>query len=85
LFFLFIVVVTFGMGNAVFRMTFGDSDIEGTGSVKPALSAYLPQIVLLAALVIAGINMPNLMNEMLSKAAAFISSGPAAVARVAGK
>ncbi len=85
LFFLFIVVVTFGMGKAVFRMAFGDSGIEGAGSVRPASSAYLPQIVLLAALVIVGINMPNLVNEMLSKAAAFVSSVPAPVARVAGR
>ncbi len=85
LFFLFMVVVTFGMGNAVFRMTFGDSDTESTGSVKLALSAYLPQIVLLAALVIAGINMPNFMNEMLSKAAAFISRGPTSIVKIAGK
>ncbi len=85
LFFLFIVVVTFGMGNAVFRMAFVDSDTESTGSVKLALSAYLPQIVLLAVLVVVGINMPNLINEMLSNAAAFISSGPAAAVKVAGK
>lgn len=85
LFFLFVVIVTFGMGNAVFRMVFGNYQTDATGSIRPALSAYLPQIVLLAALVIVGISMPNLLNEMLNKAAGFISGGPAGIARVAGK
>ncbi len=85
LFFLFIVVVTFGMGRVVFNMAFGNDRVDLAGPVRPALSSYLPQIVLLAVLITVGVNMPNLVNEMLNKAASFVSSGPAVVARMTGK
>lgn len=84
LFFLFIVIVTFGMGNAVFRMVFGDSQTDADGSVRPAMSAYLPQIALLAVLVIVGLNMPQQMHDMLNKAAAFLSNSPMPIVHVAG-
>ncbi len=75
LFFLFIIVVTFGMGSAVFKMVFGESSLESADASKPGLSAYIPQIALLVMLLIIGINMPQQLHDMLEKAALFLSAG----------
>lgn len=71
LFFLFIVIVTFGMGSTVFNMAFGDDPSDGTGKIRSALSAYAPQIVLLVILLIVGINMPHQAFDLMNKAAGF--------------
>lgn len=85
LFLLFIVIVTFGMGNAVFKMAFGDGETNVRAPARLAMSAYLPQIALLAVLIIVGINMPHQIHEMLNKAAAFLSNDSVTTARVAGR
>jgi len=44
-FFLFIVVIIFGMGGAVFRMSFGDYQPGDRQTGKLNLAAYLPQLL----------------------------------------
>ncbi len=84
-FFLFIVIVTFGMGSAVFKMAFGESGGDSVKSARPSVYAYTPQIALLIILVIVGLNMPQQVHELLDRAAAFLSNNPGIWARAAGK
>lgn len=75
LFFLFIIIVTFGMGRAVFNMTFGDASSSNEGSAHLSLSAYLPQVAFLLVLLLVGIGMPHQVFDMINNAAGFFSSG----------
>jgi hydrogenase-4 component F len=75
LFFLFLIIVTFGMGKAVFDMAFGDSVLKQKKENRLALSAYLPQIVFLIVLLVVGINMPHQVLDMINRAADFFTSG----------
>ena len=85
LFFLFLVIVTFGMGNAVFRMAFGDGNPDEPVRTRPTVSAYAPQIALLIILLIVGINMPHQLNDLMNKAAGFFAANSSAAVSAAGR
>ncbi|RJP62122.1 MAG: hypothetical protein C4539_18800, partial [Ignavibacteriales bacterium] len=71
IFFLFIVIITFGMSSTVFNMSFGEQSEEEKNSIKPNVFAYAPQIVLLIILIIIGLNMPTQIYDFINRAAAF--------------
>ena len=59
------------MGNAVFKMTFGDIPENYKAVKKPAFYAYVPQVVLLVILLIVGINMPQQVFDFMNNASGF--------------
>jgi len=64
-FFLFIIIIAYGMSKTVFKMTFGDNE-EHNSRTKLNLYAYLPQIVLLIILLIIGIYIPQQVLELIN-------------------
>jgi hydrogenase-4 component F len=58
-FFLFLVVITFGMGSTVFKMAHGEVRNNITMNQKLTAYAYVPQFVLLIILFILGTTMPQ--------------------------
>ena len=70
-FFLFLIIVAFGMGGAVFKMAFGESTPGQPVNQKLSFSAYVPQLVLLIILLIMGINMTPQVFTLLNNAANF--------------
>ena len=70
-FFLFLVVITFGMGAAVFKMAFGEVQKARTTNQKLMVYAYVPQFVLLFILFILGTNMPQQVLDILNRTAGF--------------
>jgi hydrogenase-4 component F len=84
-FFLFLIIVTFGMGKAVFDMAFGEATSKQEKENRLALSAYLPQIVFLVVLLVVGINMPHQVLDMINRAADFFTSGLPANALSVGR
>ncbi|MHB1686734.1 MAG: proton-conducting transporter transmembrane domain-containing protein [Ignavibacteriaceae bacterium] len=70
-FFLFLVIITFGMGGAVFKMAFGELPSEQTANQKLSFTAYTPQLVLLFILLVIGINMPQQVFDLLNRAVGF--------------
>ncbi|MBU1633997.1 hypothetical protein KJ762_05740 [bacterium] len=71
-FFLLIAVIVFGMGGAVFRMSFGDLPISSENNVRLHPLAYIPQIVLLLILLVIGLNIPESVQMLLVGAAGFL-------------
>jgi len=71
-FFLLIAVIVFGMGGAVFRMSFGDLPISSENNVRLHPLAYIPQIVLLLILLVIGLNIPESVQTLLVGAAGFL-------------
>jgi hydrogenase-4 component F len=70
-FFLFLIIITFGMGSTVFKMVFGEMETSTVSKKKLTLSAYAPQFILLIILFVMGINMPEKALEFLRSAAVF--------------
>jgi len=70
-FFLFLVIITYGMSRAVFNMAFGDK--ENLTHNKLTYTAYLPQIVLLIILLVIGINLPREMLNFINSIAGLIN------------
>ncbi|RPI04169.1 MAG: hypothetical protein EHM64_10855 [Ignavibacteriae bacterium] len=70
-FFVFIVVIMYGMGGTVFKMTFSESQTPQEGTRRLTAWAYAPQIVLLLMLCLIGINMPKQVMELLNGAVRF--------------
>ena len=70
-FFLFLVVIMFGMGGTVFKMAFSDVQTANAGSKKLSACAYVPQLVLLLILCIIGVNMPKQVLDLLNGAVGF--------------
>ena len=70
-FFLFLVVIMFGMGGSVFKMVFSDLPTSNSGNIKLAAYAYVPQLVLLLILCVIGMNMPKQVFDLLNSAAGF--------------
>jgi hydrogenase-4 component F len=70
-FFLFVVVIMFGMGGTVFKMAFSDEPASNSGNKKLAAYAYVPQLVLLLILCIIGMNMPKQVFDLVDGAAGF--------------
>jgi len=67
---LLVVVIVFGMGGAVFRMSFGDPP-EHAPDVRMDASALAPQIVLLALLLSIGVSLPAVVQALIQAAAGF--------------
>jgi hydrogenase-4 component F len=65
-FFLFLVIITYGMSREVFKMVFGENSSEDLSRTKLTYVAYLPQIVLLIILLIIGINIPQQMMNFIN-------------------
>jgi hydrogenase-4 component F len=70
-FFLFLVVITFGMGTTVFKMAFGEAQKDRATNQKLMMYAYVPQFVLLLILFILGTNMPQQVLDFLNGTAGF--------------
>ena len=70
-FFLFLVIITFGMGTAVFKMAFGEAQKDRATDQKLMMYAYVPQFVLLLILFILGTNMPRQILNFLNGTAGF--------------
>ncbi len=70
-FFLFLAVITFGMGNTVIKMAFGEPGLTGEADHRLAITAYLPQLILLSILLMIGINMPQQILVIINNAAGF--------------
>ncbi|MDR3628572.1 MAG: hypothetical protein P4L45_17125, partial [Ignavibacteriaceae bacterium] len=70
-FLLLMVIVAFGMGGTVFKMSFGDIPDSYIVKNKPAFYAYVPQIILLAVLLVIGINIPQQVLDFMNNAAKF--------------
>lgn len=71
LFFLFLIIVIYGMCSAVFQMSFGEKKPEEPMSKKLSSFAYAPQICLLIILLLTGINIPSQILYFLNNAADF--------------
>ncbi len=69
--FLFLLVITFGMGGAVFKMSFGEAQESTTINQKIMMHAYAPQFVLLLILIVLGTNMPKQVLNFLNGTAGF--------------
>jgi hydrogenase-4 component F len=70
-FFLFLVIIMFGMGSTVFKMAYSDLQKSGSENSKLSVYAYLPQLVLLLILCVIGMNMPKQVFDLLNGAAGF--------------
>jgi hydrogenase-4 component F len=70
-FFLFVVVVLYGMGSTVFKMAFGDSQPMTVIQKKLPVSAFVPQLVLLIILCLIALHMPRQVFDVLQGAANF--------------
>jgi uncharacterized membrane protein len=73
-FFVFLVVIMFGMGGTVFKMAFSDLQTADTVNKKLAVYAYIPQLVLLLILCIIGMNMPKQVFDLLNGAVGFFNN-----------
>jgi hydrogenase-4 component F len=71
-FLLLLVVIMYGMGSTVFKMTLSELPVSNLGNKKLNLSAYVPQIVLLLILCVIGMDMPKQVCELLNTAAGFL-------------
>ncbi|MFH1008699.1 MAG: proton-conducting transporter membrane subunit [Candidatus Latescibacterota bacterium] len=71
-FFLFVAVIIYGMGGAIFRMSFGDLPPGTCLSPKLGLSAYIPQVVFLLGLAAIGIYIPERALAFIQSAAGFL-------------
>ena len=70
-FFLLLVVITFGMGNTIFKMSYGELPEEDASQIKYSYWSYVPQIVMLLILFIIGTNMPQQVLAFINNAAGF--------------
>lgn len=65
-FFLFLIIVTYGMSRAAFKMAFGDNLKGNLFQIKLSNFAYIPQIVLLIILLVIGIYIPQQMLDLIN-------------------
>jgi hydrogenase-4 component F len=70
-FFLFLVVIMYGMGSTVFKMAFSELPAANTAGNKLSPYAYVPQLVLLLILCVIGIHMPQQVFDLLNGAVKF--------------
>ncbi len=66
-FFIFMVIILFGMGKTVFNMSFGDKIISK--KKKLGIFAYLPQLFFLILLLLIGIVIPDFVYDIIDSAA----------------
>lgn len=71
-FFIFIIVIIYGMGGAVFSMSFGKKASSEIEPSRLGLCAYAPQIVLLLILLLMGISIPEPVHSALQSATSFL-------------
>jgi hydrogenase-4 component F len=71
IFFLFLVIISYGMFSAVFHMSFGER-LKESSDQKLSFFAYLPQFILLILLVTLGISIPSEVLGILNNAAGFL-------------
>lgn len=73
LFFLFIVIIGFGIFSSIFNMAFRNNDSALSDKhYNLGWQAYTPQIVLLIILFFIGINSPTFINALINNAANFL-------------
>ena len=72
LFFLFIIIVSYGMFSSVFSMTFGEDESGDITGKRLSWFAYIPQFTLLIILVILGTGIPSRVLELLNNASGFL-------------
>ncbi|MGK9477152.1 proton-conducting transporter transmembrane domain-containing protein [Melioribacter sp. OK-6-Me] len=73
LFFLFIVIIGFGIFSSIFNMAFRNDDSASSyKNYNLGWQAYTPQVVLLIILFFIGINTPAFINELINNAANFL-------------
>lgn len=65
-----VVVIVFGMGGAVFAMSFGRPPEPVSGG-RPGVFALAPQMVLLALLLSIGVSLPSVAQSLIRAAAGF--------------
>lgn len=65
-FFIFLVIILFGMGKTVFNMSFGNNII--TKKNKLSIFAYLPQLFFLIMLLVIGIIIPGFVYDIINSA-----------------
>jgi hydrogenase-4 component F len=70
-FLLLLTINMAGIGKAVLRMSFGKSDPESVAHHEGILS-YLPQVVFIVLLLVFGVSMPQIIQELFQKAAALL-------------
>jgi hydrogenase-4 component F len=69
LFLLLLTIIIYGIGNSVFMMLFGKDEAKGIEDhVKASFLTYVPQILFLTILVILGIYIPGIVNELINNA-----------------
>ena len=71
IFLILLTVILFGMGAAVFKMSFGENSAPPAHK-KPGIFAYLPQIIMLAVLLLTGLFMPEFISAVIRKAAMYL-------------
>ncbi len=72
LFFLFLIIVSYGMCTAVFNMVFGEDKLNEIKNKRLSFFAYTPQIILVIILFVLGINLPARVLALLNDAAGFL-------------
>ncbi len=71
-FFILLAVIIYGMGSAVFKMSFGEIEFDGVEKKRLNFSAYIGQIIMLILLVSIGTNIPETVLNLLKNAAGFL-------------
>ncbi len=69
-FFLLVLIIVYGMGNTVVRMTFGTGEPSARAQ-RPAVLTWVPQLVFLVILVMLGIGLGSFNFDLIEKAASF--------------
>ncbi len=72
-FFILLAVIMYGMGGAVFKMSFGQYDLETADHSAAPASSYISQLVILFILLAIGIAVPGGVMSLLQKAAGFLT------------
>ncbi len=72
LFFLFIIIVSYGMFSSVFSMSFGEDEVKNINNKKLSWFAYIPQLALIIILTILGLGIPSQVQELLNSASGFL-------------
>ena len=72
-FFILLAIIIYGMGSAVFKMSFDENEIELTETKRLNYHAYLGQILMLILLVAIGTNLPETVLNLIKNAAGFIN------------
>ncbi len=72
-FFILLAVIIYGMGSAVFKMSFSENKSEIIESKRLNFSAYTGQLLMLLLLIAIGTNIPETVLNLLKNAAGFLN------------